>query len=73
MANLIWFICGFLCALLVVGLVAVLIAAAICTIILPFFMMSHSTPDSLDSYKESHPWGYRWWCFVAWLDNKLRG
>ena len=40
---------------------------------LPLSLMSHPTLQSLDSFKNEHPWAYRWGAFVSWLENKILG
>ena len=73
MASFLWFVIGFIIATALWLVVIVYFAAGICAGFLPFFMMSHSTEASMDAYKREHPWKFRWWNFVAWLDKKFRG
>lgn len=71
MASFLLFVLGFLIATALWLVVIVFIAAGICAGILPFFMMRHSTEESMDVYRREHPWKFRWWKFVAWLDKKF--
>lgn len=73
MASFIWFCIGFVVAAIFGALLLVLIAACACMPDLPLFLMSHSTLQSLECYKKEHPWSYRWWSFVAWLEEKILG
>lgn len=67
MMWLVWVLLGFAIATVFWVVVFGFVAACFCIPFLPFFMMSHSTPNSLDAYEKEHPWVYRWWAFVAWL------
>ena len=73
MASFLWFVIGFIIATALWLVVIVFFAAGICAVFLPSFMMSHSTEASMDAYKREHPWIFRWWNFVALLDQKFRG
>ena len=70
MMGFVWVLVGFVLATVFWAVVLGFIAAGCCIPLLPFFMMSHSTPSSMDAYKKEHPWMYRWWAFVAWLADK---
>ena len=73
MAYFLWFVMGFIIATALWLVVIGFFAAGICAVFLPSFMMSHSTEASMDAYKREHPWMFRWWNLVAWLDKKFRG
>lgn len=71
MVSFLWFVLGFLIATALWLVIIGFFAAGICAGFLPFFMMSHSTEESMDVYRREHPWMFRWWKFVAWLDKKF--
>lgn len=71
MVSFLWFCMGFVVATILWVLLLVLIAACACIPGLPIFAMSHSTLQSLDNYKKEHPWTYRWWSFVSWLERRF--
>lgn len=73
MASFLWFVVGFVVATILWALLLVLIAASACMPYLPFFAMGHSTVQSLENCKKEHPWTYRWWSLVAWLEKKIWG
>ena len=70
MASFLWFCIGFVVATIFLALLLALFAGLACIPFLPFFAMSHSTLQSIEKYQKGHPWAYRWWAFVAWLEKK---
>ena len=68
-SSFIWFVFGFGLGMIFLFAVLFFLAAFACGPLVPWFMMSHSTPDSMVQFKMEHPLAYRWWAFVIWLNS----
>ena len=73
MESFLWFFIGVIVAAIALVLLALLIEVFACILDLPLSLMSHPTLHSLDSFKNEHPWAYRWGAFVSLLENKILG
>lgn len=69
MNPIFWFSLGVSVGIAVLLCVLIVIAGFACGPLVPWFMISHSTPDSMSSFKKAHPLAYRWWAFVIWLNS----